>query len=597
MGKLRQFIKRCAKPAAMTAVAGTVALSLVVTTPSNAQAFVPPIPVPAVFGATTMLIPELAPVAAALGPVGWGIAGVAAAAMIGVALYETRDTWVPWVEGAFGNASPNVPNGSGVLYAEPGFVVNSATISGNSITGHWTYTKPADAPSGGFTAIYSYLAKCKRTSDNYVAFSVRDVTQGVNRANFTFDFTLAVCPSGWTTLGHIVGGGGGAEASGSYSPSVVSQTGVVSQTAVSFGGNSASGSGTHGTTNTVRYGDMAPEGFNPKSPETKYTTFVECIDSGGTLSTISRDWFGDSPGMVVPSCEAAGKGHGTGKIWVDGFAPGTTANPTRVWDNPAPAVTPGRELCAPTRAAAGCELKVKIDGLPCTVGNWECENWQDVNQNDPGKDGTTPRVSCQYGPYSVPLSTCNPLERAYEPDGAPVNDANTDGNPATRSNTNLDNAPNPTPENAKPQGVPGVSAAAPPVGSTTEQGECFPSGWAAFNPVEWVMKPVGCAMDAAFKPKKDVQTRVTSMQAKFETKVPISWFGGGVTNVSGGACPTNWAFEISGQHVSLICGTPVEGIILAFRPVMGAMLVIAALWPLVRSLFYAAIPILKVNPS
>jgi hypothetical protein len=111
------------------------------------------------------------------------------------------------------------------------------------------------------------------------------------------------------------------------------------------------------------------------------------------------------------------------------------------------------------------------------------------------------------------------------------------------------------------------------------------------------MKPVGCALDSAFKPKTDIQTRLTDMQAKFSNKVPITWFGGGMANVSGGTCPTNWALDIQGHHVSLICGTPAEGIILAFRPVLGAMLVIAALWPLVRSLFYAAIPIFKVTPS
>jgi hypothetical protein len=255
-------------------------------------------------------------------------------------------------------------------------------------------------------------------------------------------------------------------------------------------------------------------------------------------------------------------------------------------------VDPNYKQCDQGKPGAGCEMRITIDGKPCVVGQWECVHWTDL-----WKDSTTStRVGCTYGPYTLAVDQCTIMEPAYVPGGGPLNAENTDGAPETKNNVDVGGQPY-TPEPVKPATVPGSSAAAPPAGSTPEQQQCFPSGWAQLNPVEWVMKPVGCALDSAFKPKKDVQTRVTSMQTKFSDKVPISWFSVGKQGVSGGTCPTNWALDISGEHVSLICGTPVEGIVLAFRPVMGAMLVLAALWPLIRSLFYAAIPIFKVTPS
>jgi hypothetical protein len=556
-----------------------------------------------------MVIPELAPVAAVLGPVAWGIAGVAAVTMIGVALYETRDTWVPWVAGAFGGPGDSdtsvPPTTSGNAGIRAGYRVKSYTRADNVFTATYEFTS-ANSQGSGWYSQMAIIVKCKRLSDNKDYYATRGGwSSRSNTAPFTTTYTWGdaanpLCPTeaqGWKTVAWKIAGGtarGGGEC---YVPGFYTgHTTCTSTTGVKWDSTSAA---LWSPENMIAGGEWGSPGFDPRGSDVKYKTTVECIDSGGVKSSITADWTGDSPGMVMPSCAKAGKGHGTGKTTVDGFAPGTTQNPTRLWDNPAPQPTPGRELCAPTRSSQGCKLAVKIDGLECVMGKWECENWQDINNADPGKDGTNPRVSCQYGPYSVPLSTCNPLERAYEPDGAPVSEPNIDGNPATRSNTNLDSSPNPKPDAAKPLTVPGSAAAAPPSGSTTEQAQCFPSGWGMLNPVEWVMKPVGCALDAAFKPKKDVQTRITSMQGKFQNKVPISWFsvGGTQSAVSGGACPTNWALDISGQHVSLICGTPVEGIVLAFRPIMGAMLVMAALWPLIRSLFYAAIPIFKVTPS
>jgi hypothetical protein len=124
----------------MALVAGGVALSLVINTPSNAQAFVAPIPPPVIFGATEMVLPELMAVGSVLGPVGWTIVGLTA---LGVGLYATKDYWMPYVTGDFGapKTAREAPAGTtGIL---PGFRLAGLLVSGTgnrSMTIAWTYT-------------------------------------------------------------------------------------------------------------------------------------------------------------------------------------------------------------------------------------------------------------------------------------------------------------------------------------------------------------------------------------------------------------------------------------------------------------------------
>lgn len=568
----KRVVKHSVKPAAMAMVAGGLALSLVVTTPSNAQAFVPPVPLPVVFGATEMVIPELMATSAVLGPVGWGIAG---ATVLGIGLYATRDYWLPYVTGAFGQPDgdkPSAPGGTGTGYgtANANHVLDGVAVQGTdgrsvAITQH--YACASTCSYNGHLAL-RYL--CKNTSTGAVIESkpvitiAASITQTANLGT-----QIITCNAGYLIKGI--------------------EAGLAGDGALPLRGTQPA----FGPSNHLFWGDLLTGGFDPRGADVKLKSTVECIRPDGSKFTITADSLGSDGAVKMPSCEAAESGaHATGKESVTGLAPGAT-NPETLWDVQAPPVSPDKGLCAPTRPGPGCKLQILIDSAPCVVGAWNCINWLDLSK-DPN---WTTRISCQYGPYTVPLSTCNPLERGYDPDGAPASEENTDGDPSTRKNAD----PAGNPQTGEPPvtvpTVPGGPATGAPPGSSTEQAECFPSGWAALNPVEWVMKPVGCALDAAFKPKADIQSRLTSMQSRFSTKVPVTWFGGNVANVSGGSCPTNWAIDVQGQHVPLICGTPAEGIILAFRPVMGAMLIVAALWPLVRSLFYAAIPILKVNPS
>jgi hypothetical protein len=601
MGRLRSFFKRAAKPFAMASVAMALSTSLVVTTPSNAQAFVAPAPVPAVFGATRMAIPALMPVAATLGPVGWGLAGVAAATMLGVALYETRDTWIPWVEGQFGASTEPDPDNYGYpaepaqYYAiEPRVSLNALSIDAGGSTYRFSLsTDISGLPSNtgkGYRVVFRKWCKKPDGTVYRQGGNAQSVGGSFSSSGTGVNPSFTNQPGCTITTDSLVG--------------IKAGPPIFTGGDVDFAGVTTA---TPGPANIWKHGffEASPEGepgFDPRGADVTYTTTVDCINAGGTVTQLSAEWTGDSPGMKMPSCEAAGLGHGTGAVKVDALAPGKTEKET-VWDVKAPAPDPNYPLCSPARAGSGCKLAVKIDGKECVMGLFECENWQEINNADPGKDGTSPRVSCQYGPYSVPLNTCNPLERAYEPDGAPVSEPNIDGNPATRSDANLDGSPQPKPDPFKQQTVSppvpgGAGAPAPsPTGSTAaKQAECWPTGWGMLNPLEWVYKPIVCA----FTPSGDVQAKMQQIGPKFENKAPFVWVAGagavvaGSANVSG-SCP-DWTINVAGLSENVVCESSFTQAILSSRGALFGLMVIGMFWPLIRSIWYSVIPILRPAP-
>lgn len=581
----RSIFKRAKKPAVMALVAGSLAVSLTVTTTQKAEATpVAVLPVVAaaeaiVGGASIPLVmPSLLATSLALHPVGWAIAGgvVVAGLAVGAGI-ATKDYWLPYVTGGFGQGSSNenTPAGTGAVvdpYFKLDLISNGPDVRTKYVDGNAT-SAPANQPNTYVDV--SAALQCREKADGSGAIYDKKAAAygsyiggGWNKPRFAFS-----CDAGYLT-GIVVGA--------KAADPVLTATSSMGK----------------GPQNVLRWGKAVQNinGFDPRGSDVKYRTTVECIDDNGVKSTITADWLGSDGGAKFPGCAAAGKGHGTGVNKIEGYAPTAPGQvgtqPETIWETKAPAVDPNYSKCDQGRPGPLCEMRITIDGKPCVVGQWECVNWSELSK-DPN---TAPRVGCTYGPYTLTVDLCTIMEGAYQPGGRPMTEENIDGDPSTRNNTDLSGEPF-QPNKTQTAPVPGGAGTAPS-GSSPEQQQCFPQGWAQLNPIEWVMKPVGCALDAAFKPKKDVQARITSMQGHFSDKVPISWFTvPGTGAVTGGVCPTNWALDISGQHVSLICGTPVEQIVLAFRPIMGAMLVMAALWPLIRSLFYAAIPIFKVTPS
>lgn len=566
----RRLLKRAVKPAAMVGVVGMLSLSLIVTTPSNAQALVtyPKIPPAATFvmGATKTVAP-VAMAAASFTPVGLGL-------KLAFLAFSTADLWVPLVTGAFGNpkTAEEAPKTEG-YFILTGFRLSSQGFQApNRMLYGWTFTTGTTIAK---TATISTVYKCRQTATGNASRPVGTIFD--NNATFTIGGLTNQTTSGTTAAGRVCPDG--------------------SEVVGGSAGPSKSSTAQNGPENVLYYGDTGTA-FDSRGSDVGYQGRSECIDAQGTVSWAEGPITpGDNDGgtMLMPSCEKAGKGHGTGRTQVKGFKPdGTTET---VWDTGAnPLSDPATPLCDPGRTSSGCLMEVTKDGQPCKSGDVECENWASESK----KEGNT-RYGCKLGPYMLPASACSLLEQAYMPGGSPLNDQNTDGDPATRSNAGPNGQPAPAPAPVT-NGTPGTSpvpggAGAPAAGADVDSSACWPTGWGMLNPLEWVYKPVVCASKALFEPKKDVQTRINGMSAAFSDKIPVSWFGVGVEGVSGGACPTNWAVELNGHSYSLICGSAADGIIRGFRPVLGGMLVMAMLWPLIRSLFYSAIPVFKVTPS
>lgn len=161
----------------------------------------------------------------------------------------------------------------------------------------------------------------------------------------------------------------------------------------------------------------------------------------------------------------------------------------------------------------------------CFSLNDACADWF----TDPNK---TANYKCTFGPagtsVEVDLSECNPYAPTFDPakqaKGEPYGDPTTGSDPSS----------DPT--------SPPASDPSPGAGGTQTGGSCFPSGWGVFNPLEWVEKPVKCALVWAFVPSQaSLQSFTTTISTAFDGTPLSSWSSalggvGGITAPGSGSC-------------------------------------------------------------
>lgn len=144
---------------------------------------------------------------------------------------------------------------------------------------------------------------------------------------------------------------------------------------------------------------------------------------------------------------------------------------------------------APECSTSVCLLTLeKTGGIQCEVSPTECADWFE----DPQK---TEKYQCKYGGHAVELAECTVYAPTFKPgaiaQGTPY------GDPVT----------------GEPVKEPAADGS-----SDTDDGECFPSGWSALNPIEWVLKPTKCALKWAFVPRaskiQESQTRIENAWAR-----------------------------------------------------------------------------------
>lgn len=528
---IRRFWRRSRRYLLMAVMAFTLSFGLVAVPVVKAEAdLLSAATIAEINGAMRMPLTQVAVNAIKLHPVGFALGTAASLALLA---YATKDQWLPYVTGAFGEGESNTEPTP--LATQQRHVVDTAVLEpdGVTVTAKYSNTTPF---SQDWYAHFGVVAHCKKDAPDgsfqqgYKYSGGNWSIGGNNATNWTYTRNFVPCPLDWRVTGFIVAGGQGTQI-GTWTPNLNTSDPNPAQM------NALESQFSYATKNIIKWGDMGgAAGFDPRGGETTYVTSAECIDSTGALSTVTATSTGTDQMMKLPACPAGS--HGTGKMWIDGYAPGTTV-PERLYDVD-PMNDPDHPLCSPTRPGSGCTLGVSIDGKPCIVGEVQCENWTEIRRDD----ATGARVSCNYGPYLVGVDKCNILERAYQIGGAPATEENIDGNPST-SNWNQ---PNGDPWKPQPQPEPGTgtnTSTLPMTGTNPssnpgEDGQnCFAQGW-SWNPVSWVMVPVQCSLQWAFVPPKlKVETALQSIQPRLEARgiTPfVTPFMGSLSTLGGSGC-------------------------------------------------------------
>lgn len=191
---------------------------------------------------------------------------------------------------------------------------------------------------------------------------------------------------------------------------------------------------------------------------------------------------------------------------VDGSAPDKTV----VSQTPTPAYAAAATAYADC-ANGACAAQVYYQGAPCTVGESDCLDWETKAEQSPGE------YECEYGPqgapteYNPPLGQCSTLTNFYDPDAQTEGKAYAD--PATGSAVDSGTSPD---QDSQLMNQPGDQEN--PDGSNSD---CFPSGTGAFNPINWVLQPIQCALRWAFVPKAaDVEADVEDVQESWAATPP-----------------------------------------------------------------------------
>jgi hypothetical protein len=229
-------------------------------------------------------------------------------------------------------------------------------------------------------------------------------------------------------------------------------------------------------------GCTAPSTQNVITNEQDPTRWLTCTikTTDGQTFTANSDNFKESSGAVAPvKCPTIPSnltaGHMT--ITLNGGPQVLT-----LYDQDSTAAYQAAQSAYPACSNGTCTLDL-IDGTgSCYDGDSSrCATWV----NDPNRDT---KYKCKYGTYDAPIKDCFALGNAFDP--AKVAAGNGIADPATGQDTK-------TQTTVKPD----ASGAPEPADAGDTREACFPTGWGAFNPLNWVLQPVKCALNWAFVPR------------------------------------------------------------------------------------------------
>lgn len=181
---------------------------------------------------------------------------------------------------------------------------------------------------------------------------------------------------------------------------------------------------------------------------------------------------------------------------------------------------------APECMDGTCLLDLRKEGVgSCFQSPESCAGWF----ADPNKEST---YSCFYGTHAVDLAECTVYAPTFDPDA--VTTGNVYGDPETGQ-----------PVGAPAGASPGSDARTfgQSVGDPATDRQCFPTGWGVLNPVEWVFRPVACALEWAFVPRpavvQAVGVEVSTAWSETALAQPgqiVNGWAAGLPTGTGGSC-------------------------------------------------------------
>ena len=224
------------------------------------------------------------------------------------------------------------------------------------------------------------------------------------------------------------------------------------------------------------------------------------------------------------------------------------------------------------QGACSLQLYRKADSKSCFDGDvvasaGNCADWF----ADPQKDAN---YQCMYGAHDVSLTECYVYADVFKPDKVAAGQAYAD--PTTG-------------ESVSGQSSPGAAktALSKTITDPSDFTGCLDQGWAAANPVEWVLVPIQCALQWAFAPRAaTINADVAQLQTTWGDTAPAkvvaavqSW----KINPSPGGCSLSVPFysvignEWTNVPVLQTCaGDPMGGIMPWVRGIVSVVVGIGA---------------------
>lgn len=551
---------------AASIIAAALTFAVPIATAPQAQALVvapPPIP-PVLFGGAASAggAAVSAGAACVASVVCLGAVGVAAAA---VGLYATRDSWVPALRRYFGpDVAESVPTVSASQPVDTFVVLTGPAVINDGRGLAWSVVN--NAPGYGSRNV-AYWAEYACSSGGALSWGTSK--RMVNTPNGGARADEVNCAVGSTIIAVLTRAATTAEWAGCV-------TGCYSVPA-----------------SLLRWGSAA----FPDDSQNVYRATSKCVLADGSTQDVVVEYQGQAGadiGFLIPSCLEAGVGTHARSVDVDVRLPGRT-DFRDVWDVEPPA-DPLYPDCDPASPNV-CVLEVWVDGSACQVGDARCLDWATAVQS---------RLQCKWGPYTVPLATCDMLERAYRPGGATIAEPDIDGNPATGTNTNPDPAPSGGPFPTEVPVPPGEPVPDDVVQVPGGSG-CWPTGTARWNPLEWVLRPVQCALAWAFIPDGGLDVYTDRFGAAWGSSDVGTWvsevggsastLGAGVGGVGGCGGP-QWTITLGGRDYPFrpldACNEPMSTIAPFVKAAVAAVVVLAGvravMRPITRSLDLPSVP-------